>query len=210
METNIPRSQISLLHNSCTILAILMLFCSRPLASIKLMKQTAPLHSPHARKHSTKRATVQLSGWGSPELKAELERIAASEGITLSQTIVAACEAVVRAKHERRRDVLEKPILEAFFDRKMNQVVNRLAEFLGRSVYEIGQLRWLYVNTLYHDTLRKIATAKTSEQKEALQQAFYQLLDTSQKETVKAARHWNPNIIDVVATIKAQLKEEPA
>jgi hypothetical protein len=174
------------------------------------MQATALFRKKASGKHSTRRQTVQLSGWGSAALKAEMERIAQSEGISLSQTVVSACEALVRVKLERRRDILEKPILEAFFDKKITRVTNRLAEFLGRSVFETGQMRWLFVNTLYRDVLRQVAAEQSPEKKEALRHAFYKLLDTSQKETVKAVKHWNPNIIDVVATIKAQLKEEPA
>ena len=171
------------------------------------MKTPARPDKPRSGKHSTKRQTVQISGWGSPQLKAEMERIAGSEGISLSQTVVSACEALVQAKLQRRREILEKPILEAFFDKKMNHVVNRLAEFLGRSVFETGQMRWLYINTLYHDVIRQVAAEQSPEKKEALRQSFYHLLDTSQKETVRAVKHWNPNIIDVVATIKQRLKE---
>jgi len=177
---------------------------------MKLMQTSAHPHNLRARKHSSKRQTVQLSGWGSPALKAEMERIAQSEGISLSQIIVAACEDLVAVKLKRRREILEKPILEAFFDKKMNTVMNRLSEFLGRSVFETGQMRWLFVNTLYRDVLRRTAAEKTPEKKEALRQEFYKLLDTSQKETVKAVRHWNPNVIDVVTAIKQRLVEETA
>ena len=142
------------------------------------------------KKHSAKRRTVQLSGWGSPTLKAEMKRIAESEGITLSQTIVAACEELVHQKLQRRREMLEKPILEAFFDKKMNQVINRLAEFLGRSVYEGGQVRWLFINKLYREVIHPNKTLTKEE--------FYTLLDTSQKETLKAVKQWNPNIKDIV------------
>jgi hypothetical protein len=173
-----------------------------------LMQTTAPPHNLHSRKHSTKRQKVKLSIWVDAPEQAQLKQLADSHGLSLSETGRAMIVDGIRQRLRIEREVLATPILEAFFDRKMNQVVNRLAEFLGRSVYEIGQMRWLYVNTLYHDTLRKVATAQTSEQKETLQQEFYKLLDTSQKETVKAVREWNPKIIDVVAAIKEQLKEE--
>ncbi len=175
-----------------------------------LMQMTAPPHNLHSRKHSTKRQKVKLSIWVDAPEQTQLKQLADSHGLSLSETGRAMIVDGIRHRLRIEREVLATPILEAFFDKKMNQAINRLAEFLGRSVYELGQMRWLYVNTLYHDTLRKVATAKTAEQKEALQQAFYKLLDTSQKETVKAAKHWNPKIIDVVATIKEQLKEEPA
>ncbi len=166
------------------------------------LKQT-----PGTKKRSVKRQTVQISGWGSPELKAEMGRIAESEGISLSQTVVAACEELVHQKLLKRREILEKPILEAFFDKKMNSVINRLSEYLGRSVYETGQLRWLYVNTLYHDALNQIAAETDPKKKEQLSKDFYKLLDTSQKETIKSVKQWSPNIQDVVRAIKEYLRE---
>ena len=161
-----------------------------------------------SKKRSTKRRTVPVTIWMSPEEKTALQQLATQSGLSFSETGRAMLIDGIRQRLRLERDVLATPILEAFFDKKMNQVVNRLAEFLGRSVYETGQLRWLYVNTLYHDTLRRIATAKTTQQKEAIQKEFYKLLDTSQKETVKAVREWNPKIIDIVAAIRERLKEE--
>jgi hypothetical protein len=161
-------------------------------------KSTRPQN--YFKKHSTKRQTVQLSGWGRKELKAELKHIADSEGISLSQTVVAACEKLVHQKRQTRREILEKPILEAFFDKKMNHLINRLSEFIARSVYEGGQLRWLYINKLYRDVLHP--------DKKLTKEEFYKLLDTSQKETIKAVKKWNPNIQDIVAAIRQWLKEE--
>jgi hypothetical protein len=161
------------------------------------MQQPAPTHSvfmpqqqgslpPHERKHSARRQKVKLSIWVETPEKTELERLAKNNGLSVSETGRKILVDGIRQRLRLEREVLAMPILEAFFDKKMNQVVNRLAEFLGR-----------------------IASEQDTKKKEALQKAFYQLLDTSQKETVKAVKHWNPNIIDVVAAIKARLKGEP-
>ena len=128
-----------------------------------------------------------------------MKRIAQSEGISLSATVVSACEALVSAKLQKRREILEKPILEAFFDKKMNHVMNRLADFLARSMYEMGQMRWLFVNSLYREVIHP--------DKKLTEKEFYQLLDTSQKEAVKAVKQWSPNMIDAVKAIRQFLKE---
>ncbi len=159
------------------------------------------------RKRSTKRRTVQFSGWGRPELKAELKRIAESEGISFSEAVIAACEELVRAKLKRRREILELPILEAFFEKQLNHALNYLSEFIGRCVYEIGQTRWLYVNTQYQELNNKIAQEPDVEKKKQLREKFYKLLDESQKETVKATKGWNANVKDVVEAIKQYVKE---
>src|SRR5947209_6376830 len=57
-------------------------------------KQVKTNH-PRSQKHSTRRQTVQISGWGRPQLKAELLRMAEQEGVSLSQVVVALLEAGV-------------------------------------------------------------------------------------------------------------------
>src|ERR1700751_3919975 len=89
------------------------------------------------KKRSTKRRTQQIPGGGPPELKADLIWIAQSEGLTLSKVVVAACEDFVRKKKQTRREVLEKPILEAFFDKKLGFVVNKQANYLSRLLVEV-------------------------------------------------------------------------
>jgi len=142
---------------------------------------------------------VQIPGWGSPELKADMKWIAQSEGISLSQVVVSACEELRRVKLQKRREILEKPILEAFFDKKMNYVVNRICEFLARNVYEVEQMRWLFVNTLYREVM--------NPDKKLTKEQFYKLLDTSQKESIKNVKQWNPNIKEVVDIIRKYLQE---
>ena len=162
--------------------------------------QKHTLISSTPRKHSRKRQTVQISGWGKPQLREAMQLIAQQEGISFSQIVVAFCEAGVREKYHLQQEILAQPILEAAIDRKLNRLMNRLAEFLGRSVYEAGQMRWLLVNFLYRQVL--------SPHKQLTKEEFYDLLDTSQKETIKAIRRWNPNIKDVVTAIKDFLKAE--
>jgi hypothetical protein len=151
------------------------------------------------KKRSTKRQTVQISGWGRPQLKADMKWVADSEGISLSQAVVAACEELVRMKRHQRREVLEKPILEAFFDKKLGFVVNQLSDYLSRLLVELEQLRWLYVNRLYHSVL--------NPDKKLTKEAFYTLLDRSQKEAVKAAKAWNPDMQSVAESLRKYLQE---
>jgi hypothetical protein len=154
---------------------------------------------PQARKHSTKRQKVKLYIWVDPPEKIELERIAESEGLSVSQTGRAMIVDGIRQKLRIEREVLATPILEASFDTKMNQMMNRLAEYVSRSVFETGQLRWLYINTLYREVLHPDAKLSKEE--------FYKLLETSEKETIKRVKQWNPNIKDMVAAIRQSFKE---
>src|SRR5205814_560421 len=124
---------------------------------------------------------------------------AESEGLSVSQTGRAMIVDGIRQKLRIEREVLATPILEAFFDKKMNQVINKLSEFLARYVYESGQVRYLFVNRLYREVLHP-DTKLTKEE-------FYKLLERSEKETIKRVKQWNPNIKDMVVAIKHSLKE---
>lgn len=146
--------------------------------------------------------------WMEREEKQELDRIAHSNGLGVSQVGRAFIVDGIRKSLRMEREVLGVPILEAFFDRKMNQVINRLAEFLGRSVFETSQVRYLVINTLYRElVLDKVKAESDPKKKEQLTKDFYKLLDQSQKESVKTVKTWNPNIQDIVAAIKQYLKE---
>src|SRR6266699_2881793 len=155
---------------------------------------------PHARKHARKRQKVKLYVWVEPEEKTELERISQSKGLCVSQTGRAIIVDGIRQELRIEREVLATPILEAFFEKKMNQVINKLSEFLARYVYESGQVRYLFVNRLYREVLNPDAKLSKEE--------FYQLLETSEKATIKTVKQWNPNIKDMVIAIRQYFKEE--
>src|SRR2546421_6405741 len=99
---------------------------------------------PASRRRSTKRQTVPMTIWGSPDEKKALQQIAESSGVSFSRAGRAILVDGIRQKLRIEREVLAQPMLEAFFDKKMNQVSNRLADFLARSMYEMGQMRWLF------------------------------------------------------------------
>src|SRR5437764_124585 len=97
-------------------------------------------------KRSTTRQKVKLYIWVEPTEKIELERIAHTKGLSVSQTGRAIIVDGIRQELRIEREILATPILEAFFDTKMNQVINKLSAFLARYVYESGQMRYLFVN----------------------------------------------------------------
>src|SRR5438128_12682974 len=53
-------------------------------------------HSPRSPNHSRKRQTVQIAAWVKPSLKAEVQRLAEKEGLSISQTCEALLEEAIR------------------------------------------------------------------------------------------------------------------
>jgi len=104
--------------------------------------------SPRSQNYSKKRRTVQISGWCRPQLKAELERIAKEQGLSLSQVVVSGLEQwALWNIHEQQ---------EAFFYPKLRQIMreereaseNRIVFFLMRIAIASEQSRILTTELL--------------------------------------------------------------
>src|SRR5512135_3288897 len=114
------------------------------------MEKTAP--SP-GKKHSRKRRTVQISGWGRPQLKAMIAQIALAEGISFSQTVISLLEASVLARLHRHKETFSEPLMRKLIREELRPLQHTLAEFHGRELLETGQMRWLLVNQLFWQVL---------------------------------------------------------
>lgn len=143
--------------------------------------------------------------WVDKAEKIELKRIAESAGLSVSQTGRAMIVDGIRQKLRIEREVLATPILEAMIDKKMSQLIHHLSDFFARNLLETSQLRYLFVNNLYHETLRREGAEANSEKKKLVTDTFYALIDRSLKEAVKSIKTWNPDMKELVSTIKRWL-----
>jgi hypothetical protein len=107
------------------------------------LKQT-----PGSPKRSTKRKTVPLTLWVRPQLKAEIQRIAKLEGLSISQTGRAGLEEWVRQKLHLQHAVLLQPIIETAIRQELKGIMKKLVLFLSRNAYEAGWTRRLASNIL--------------------------------------------------------------
>src|SRR2546430_13107633 len=88
---------------------------------------TNPSHSPN---HSRKRQTVQIAAWVKPSLKAEVQRLAEKEGLSVSQICGALLEEAIRQSIHSQYATLIQPIIEQAIRKQMRAYSNRLAFFL--------------------------------------------------------------------------------
>src|SRR5438874_10934114 len=95
-------------------------------ARTRQMNTLSPRSQKSYKKRSTKRQTMQISGWGRPQLKAELERIAEQEGLSLSQTVIAGLEEWVRQKLHQQHVVLIQPIIETTIRNELRRYFSRM------------------------------------------------------------------------------------
>jgi len=106
-------------------------------------------NSPRSQNHSNSQsAAVKITVWVKPLVKAELQRIAAQEGLTLSATAAAFLNEAVRQKLHVQHSVLLQPIIQTAIAKQMQSYSNRIAVLLIRSLFTTEQTRILTTNIL--------------------------------------------------------------
>src|SRR6266699_5827767 len=95
-----------------------------------------------------KRQTVHYTTHVKPSVKAELQRIAKAEGLSLSRTGAAALEEwLARRSHIQHRGILQ-PIIERAIAKEMRAYSSRIALLLVRSLFTSEQTRAIAYNNL--------------------------------------------------------------
>jgi hypothetical protein len=104
--------------------------------------------SPRSKNHSKKRQTVQIAAWVKPPIRAELERVAKQEGLSISQTIAALLEQALRQNLYTQHTALLEPIIDKSLGKHMRSYSNRIATLLVRALFAGEQTRSLVTNIL--------------------------------------------------------------
>jgi predicted DNA-binding ribbon-helix-helix protein len=151
--------------------------------------------SQRTQKRSTKRKTVQVAGWISPQLKAELERIAEQEKLSLSKTVATILEEGVRQKLHIQHAILLQPIIETTIRREMHAYSSRLAILLVRSLFASEQTRIIATNIL-------------GRQAGVTQPVLETILNGSSNVAKRNIKHVSPQLSGLVEEIKRWVEEE--
>ena len=112
---------------------------------MKLMQTTVLFTQPPATKHSSKQKTVKVTLWVKPLVKAELQRRAEQEGVSLSATGAAFLEQAMQASVDMHYGALLEPIIERTINTHLRARDNRLAFLLARGAFESGMTKALAV-----------------------------------------------------------------
>ena len=97
---------------------------------------------------SPKRNTVQVTLWVKPVVKAELQRIAEREGLSVSATGGAFLEKAMQTNVDMQYGALFQPIMEEAIRKHMRSYSSRIAVLLVRSLFASEQTRSLATNML--------------------------------------------------------------
>ncbi len=158
------------------------------------MQTTALFTSPPARKHSSKRQTVQVVSWVKPVLRAELKRLAEKEGLSVSKVSASLLEEAIRQKLHIHHAVLLQPIIEQAISKHMRSRDNRLAFLLARGAFESGMTKALAVFLL--------------KQAGVDQGRLKAMLDESSRKARTTLLRKTPQLETVLADVAAWLEEK--
>jgi hypothetical protein len=142
-----------------------------------------------------KRKTVHLTLWVKPVVKAELKRVAESEGLSVSAAGGAFLEEAIRQKLNVQHAVLLQPIIEQAIRRQMRTISTRLAWLLVRVAYDGGQTRQLVTQIL-------------SRQPGITPAILNQILDSSNNAAKRNVLRRTPQIATLITEVEKWLSEE--
>jgi hypothetical protein len=101
------------------------------------------------KKHgSSKRRTVHLVLWVNPIVKAELQRIADREGLSMSKAGGALLSRALQQNIDMRYNAFLTPIIETVIKKEIRSFSNRIAMLLARTLFASEQTRSLTTNIL--------------------------------------------------------------
>jgi hypothetical protein len=95
-----------------------------------------------------KRQTVQLTLWIDPIEKAELQRLAEQEGLSVSATGKAFLKKALQQNIDLQYSALLEPIIENAIKKQMQGMATRFAWLLVRVAFDTGQTKSLVTNLL--------------------------------------------------------------
>jgi hypothetical protein len=142
-----------------------------------------------------KRQTVHLTIWVDPIVKAELQRIAKAEGLTVSKTGSTFLEQALQNNVDMHYNALLEPIIKTAIHKAMQGISNRLAFLLARTAFSSEQTRSLATNILGRQSGMTEETLKT-------------ILAMTKRTAQGNLTRRNPELEELIAAIKQWLDHD--
>lgn len=138
---------------------------------------------------------MQVSAWVKPAIKAELQRLAGQEGLSLSQTCAALLAEAIRQKLHVQHAVLLQPIIETTIRNELRHNFSRFVLLLMRIAFEEGQTRRMVTNIL-------------GRQPGVTSALLEHILDASSREAKKTIFLKTPQIASLIEEFEQWLRDE--
>jgi hypothetical protein len=120
-------------------------------ASVNVVDRSPGTNPTGARTHSPlvhKSRTEHLNVWINPIVKAELERLAVQEGLSISATAAAFLERALQQQVDLQYSALLEPIIKSAIRKELQGISSRQAWLLTRNVFASEHTRNLVTNIL--------------------------------------------------------------
>ncbi len=166
-------------------------------ASARKDMRSRLLHTPFPRlqkRTSPKRKTVQLALWVRPVVKAELQRIAEQENLSVSSAGAAFLENALQQNLHSQHTALLDPIIEKAISKHMRSYSTRIAMLLVRNAYASEQTRSLVTNIL-------------SRQPGVDARMLETILDGSSKAAKRNITHKTPQLREIIEELEKAFLE---
>jgi hypothetical protein len=167
-------------------------------AAVTHTPRAKPVHPNGTRStngNSAKSTRVHLDLWVSPIVKAELQRIAEQEGLSMSATGAALLEGAIRQKLHLQHGVLLQPLIKQAIRDQMQGISNRLAFLLARNAFSAEQTRGIAANIL-------------GRQSGMTEEELKHILALTKRDAQGNLTRRNPELEELIAAIKQWLDYE--
>ena len=133
--------------------------------------------------------------WVSPSVKAEIQRLAAGNGLSVSKLSGTLLVEAIRQQLHIQHAVLLQPIIEQTIRKQMRMIATRLTWLLGRVAFDAGQTRSLVTNIL-------------GRQPGVTQPVLEQILDGSSKTAKSNLMSRTPQLAALLEAVEKWMGEE--
>jgi hypothetical protein len=156
------------------------------------------IQTPHPRSQTrpnTSRKTVHLTLWVKPVVKAELERIAEQEGLSISSAGAAFLENAIQTDIHTQHGALLDTILDKAIAKHLRSYSSRIAVLLVRSLFASEQTRSIVTNIL-------------SRHPGVTQEALTHILNRSSNAAKRNITHVTPQLATLLHEVEQWMREE--
>jgi hypothetical protein len=149
---------------------------------------------PRSQNHFTRQKLRQVASWVDEPIIAQLQELARSQGLSMSQTIHDLLKEILRQKFHQQQAATLPSLIEKAVAKSNRSLATRLTWLLVRIAFDTGQTRVLATNTL-------------GMQEGMTEDSLKEILDTADKRTKANLTRKTPQLTELIKAIEKWLLE---
>jgi hypothetical protein len=149
---------------------------------------------PRSQNHFTRQKLRQVASWVDEPIIAQLQELARSQGLSMSQTIHDLLKEILRQKFHQQQAATLPSLIEKAVAKSNRSLATRLTWLLVRIAFDTGQTRVLTTNTL-------------GMQDGITQDSLKEILDTADRRTKANLTRKTPQLTELMEAVEKWLLE---